>query len=362
MNARTSLFGAKLHLLAGAVALMVSACGSADDPGLASSQSGSAESSDLLLIAKAELAAGVNPGGAAPGDLNGNQHPYSSPAHFVPNMGRSMPPPRKINSYAIRSRAQLQPYRHDENVSSARSQNQFTPPSPASVSRSTADELRLQVPGTAGGVTQCDVNFDDEWALSNVYREARDHYGRPTTMLEDFSLAECSMGTDESCWIYRQRCGPGFYVRVEEPPEEPQAGHLHLGFATFGSELPCFIDPGDGLGPGYARWQADGSCQALDWAREPRILQAHTYIHRTRLWLKEWFSNEPRMFNAVSLTITNSSAAELRIKRNGQWYEWSSVAPGQVNLSNWAWGITDLYLGTSGNGGPSAFNGIVITR
>jgi len=343
------------------VTLLVTACGGGDESTDRPAGIGSTHGVEISPAEKTELTAAPMAHSQATNTIGVEPHPFASPAHFVSNMGRPLPAPKKIGSLPSRNR--LQAPGRDHIHAPSKPEITKVKPTPNPSFRAAANTLIGNGPVTTNFTEQCDVNFNDQWALSNVYRQARGNFGEPTTLLPDFTLAKCADVATEACWLYRQRCGTGFYVHVEEPPEDPQEGHIHLSFENFISQPMCFADPGDGLLAGYGYPQPDGSCLAADWENEPRLTYGHTGAHRIRVWLKEWFSDEPRLFNGVSITVLGNVAANILIKRAGEWYEWESVEPGEVNLSMWAWEITDLYLATANkNGSPAGYDDIVITR
>ncbi len=341
--------------------LILAGCGGSEDTTDRPAGIGSTHSVEISPTEKSDFAKAAQASSQAVNTIGVQAHPFASPAHYVANMGRAMPAPKKIGS--LPGRGQLRAPGHDHNHSPSKPEIIKTKPAKQPSFRTAANELVGNGGATPNFTEQCDINFNDEWALSNIYGQARGNFGEPTTLLPDFTLAECANVATDACWLYRQRCGTGFYVHVEEPPEDPQEGHIHLSFENFLNEQPCFADPGDGLDAGYGYPQPDGSCLAADWANEPRLIYAHTGAHRIRVWLKEWFSDQPQLFNGVSITVRGNFAANILIKRGGEWYEWESVEPGVVNLSMWAWEITDLYLTTANKyGSPAGYDDLVITR
>ncbi|MFK7967079.1 MAG: hypothetical protein AB8C46_24230 [Burkholderiaceae bacterium] len=341
--------------------LLVTACGGGDDSMDRPAGIGSTHGVQANPVEKMETAGAAQAQSQAATTIGTEAHPFASPAHFRPNMGRLMPAPKKLGSLPLRNRLHAPGRDHDHDPSKTVTSKVRTAPKPSF--RAAANTLIGNAPVTHNFTEQCDVNFNDQWALSNVYRQARGNFGEPTTLLPDFTLAKCADVATEACWLYRQRCGTGFYVHVEEPPEDPQEGHIHLSFENFLNQSVCFADPGDGLDAGYGYPQPDGSCLAADWENEPRLVYGHTGAHRIRVWLKEWFSDEPRQFNGVSITVLGNLPANILIKRAGEWYEWESVEPGEVNLSMWAWEITDLYLASADkSNAPVGYDDLVITR
>ena len=114
----------------------------------------------------------------------------------------------------------------------------------------------------------CVVDFDNTFALTNIYGQARDNYGHPTGIDNAGELQLCN-ATHQACWTYRHRCF-GNYINVDDMTY----GHIHLTFDSPSLLTPCFVDPGDGPGSGFGRNVGD-DCIAADWIHEPRTLVTH---------------------------------------------------------------------------------------
>src|SRR2546423_10589551 len=134
-----------------------------------------------------------------------------------------------------------------------------------------------------GGVKQaraqaafdCLIGFDDAFALSNYYKQARDQFGvvtryNPSTQKLEF----CSSDDWTKCWAYRQRCSyTTFYVNFWPWNAGDGSAHSHLWFENPKIQpTSCFCDPHDGLGAGFG-FYVNGACntkQCPNWAHETR--------------------------------------------------------------------------------------------
>src|SRR5690606_13150686 len=124
---------------------------------------------------------------------------------------------------------------------------------------------------------ECTVDFDNLFALTNTYQNARHTFASETGLSPRGGLQRCAED-NIACWTYRHRCGSN-YVNVED---DSGYGHFHLSFTDPGFDGTCgFGDPGDGGGagmnkrltvfPGFPPWVPPVSiCLTPDWKREPR--------------------------------------------------------------------------------------------
>lgn len=97
-------------------------------------------------------------------------------------------------------------------------------------------------------LAECRIRFDNEFALTWVYLNARGTFAAHTGVYPSGDAEVCN-ASHAACSTYRERCGSRGYVNVEEAPTG-RHGHIHLMFED--STLTCFADP-DGLGAGYGR-------------------------------------------------------------------------------------------------------------
>src|SRR5262245_2404008 len=102
-------------------------------------------------------------------------------------------------------------------------------------------------------IEECDINFSNQFALANIYDQARTTFAVGTRLSSSGALATCDLGTSP-CWVYRQRCGVPGYVNIIPIAWD----HFHLSFTD--PTLSCFVRGGYGRLIG-------GVCVAPDWTR-----------------------------------------------------------------------------------------------
>jgi hypothetical protein len=211
-------------------------------------------------------------------------------------------------------------------------------------------------------LTECTIAFDNEFALTWNYAQARATFANHTGLSPEGKPQLCDAETNIACWTYRERCGSRGYVNVEEYPIG-KYGHIHLMFEddSLGPPAGCFAGNGDGLGVGYGRVSA-ASCTPADWANEPRFVAGHEPKHFIHLWVEDRVSHDPRIFDVASIRIRGPADAEVWYhKDDGSWWYWPRLAPGRWNLSAWAWEITGLYVrAADGEGTSVSFDDVVV--
>lgn len=92
----------------------------------------------------------------------------------------------------------------------------------------------------------CVVDFDNTFALTYIYGQARGNFGYPTGIDNSGELQPCN-ATHQACWTYRHRCF-GNYINVDDMTY----GHIHLVFDSPSLLTPVLSIP------------ATGPAQALD--------------------------------------------------------------------------------------------------
>lgn len=207
-------------------------------------------------------------------------------------------------------------------------------------------------------LAECNIGFDNEFALRWNYAQARGTFAQHTGLSAAGKPEVCDPTRHIACWSYRERCGSRGYVNVEEAPLG-RYNHFHLMFED--PTLACFADPGDGLGAGFGRGTFE-SCTAADWKREPRFAAGHEESHFIRVWVEDRVTHDPRVFDVASIRIRGPAAGQVWFRKiDGSWWYWPRLAPGWWNLSAWAWEITDLYVrAANGEGTSVAFDDVVV--
>jgi hypothetical protein len=212
-------------------------------------------------------------------------------------------------------------------------------------------------------LAECTIRFDNEFALTWVYGQARATFASHTGLSATGKPEVCDPAKHIACWTYRERCGSRGYVNVEEAPIG-RYGHFHLSFenpALNNNATLCFVDPGDGFGSGFGS-QSGTTCTAVDWKREPRHASGHEESHFIRLWVEDRVTHASINFDVASIRIRGPAAGQVWFRKtDGRWWYWPRLAPGNWNVSAWTWDITDLYVrAAAGEGAPVFFDDVVV--
>lgn len=199
-------------------------------------------------------------------------------------------------------------------------------------------------------VAECNIDFDDSFALSNLLDQARNTFAVRTGRSPSGDLESCDARIHRSCWIYRQRCGSPGYVKVDEN----QYGHFHLSFEDKWVGR-CIADGGFGRRIG-------DRCEAANWVNEPRILNTHTRDHWINVWLADRVSGEPRVFDVVTIKIKGAAPVQFWFKkRDGRWWYWPRLGPGWWNLSSYVFDVVEVKIrGADGGLGTIGIDDLVI--
>jgi hypothetical protein len=194
----------------------------------------------------------------------------------------------------------------------------------------------------------CVVDFDNTFALTYIYGQARGNFGEPTGINGSGDLEHCDPATHSACWTYRHRCF-GNYVNVEDMTY----GHIHLTFQSPSLRAPCFVDPGDGYGAGYGRRVGD-NCMAADWIHEPRELGTHGKDHWIKIWMEDRVTHTPRVFDMPVIRVVGTEPIQFWFRRtDGSWWYWSSLAPNPWLVGSWVRDVTEVRIrGAQAANGP----------
>jgi hypothetical protein len=205
-------------------------------------------------------------------------------------------------------------------------------------------------------LAECKIRFDNEFALTWVYAQARGTFAQHTGLSS--GTAQPCTPADSACWTYRERCGSRGYVNVEEAPIG-KYNHFHLLFED--ASLTCFADPGDGLGAGFGRGDFS-DCTAADWKREPRMGAGHDEGHFMRVWVEDRVTHEPRTFDIASIRVRGPAPAQIWFQKgDGSWWFWSSLSPRRWDLRSYTTDIRGLYLRAAEGAGTSVtFDDVVV--
>lgn len=184
--------------------------------------------------------------------------------------------------------------------------------------------------GAHNNTGQCTVAFDNHFALTNTYINARYTFAFSTAFNSAGKLDTCANAQFPGvCWTYRHRCATN-YVNVEDISG---IGHFHLLFTDPAFDPVCFVDPGDGYGAGNGK-MVGTSCLLPDWTREPR----KTSHHFGNSWLSIKMHPPGSMatqtvFDLARIHIGGTVPIQLWFHStiDGGWYGWSSMAPNNWN-------------------------------
>jgi hypothetical protein len=208
-------------------------------------------------------------------------------------------------------------------------------------------------------LAECNIKFDNEFALTWVHVNARGTFAMHTGLSASGATEQCN-ASHAACWTYRERCGSRGYVNVEEAPAG-RYNHFHLMFEdpTLATS-PCFADS-DGRGAGFGR-MSGGVCVPADWKREPRSAAGHTEDHLMKVWIDDRVTHAPRIYDVVSIRVLGPAPAQIWFqKEDGSWWYWPSLAPGRWNLSAYTHDIRALYVRAApGSGTSVSFDDVVV--
>ena len=185
----------------------------------------------------------------------------------------------------------------------------------------------------------CLVDFDNTFALTNIYGQARGNFGVSTGINASGDLEVCDPSTHQACWTYRHRCFSN-YINVDDMTY----GHIHLTFESPSLLTPCFVDPGDGPGAGYGRPVGD-DCVAADWIHEPRTLGAHGKDHWIKIWMEDRVTHQPRVFDLPIIRVTGTEPIQFWFRKtDGSWWYWSDLAPNPWLVGGWVYDVTEVRI------------------
>jgi hypothetical protein len=197
---------------------------------------------------------------------------------------------------------------------------------------------------------QCTPNFDNKFALTNIYANARNTFAFRTGFNAQGRLDTCSnVPAGNPCWTYRHRCWLD-YVNVED---FSHYGHYHLSFTdpNVNPALCGFGDPGDGYGAGFKKL-VNNRCVIPDWTTEPRVLNSHDGAQWIGIRLTPQGSiTENVVFDMPRIRIGGTTPVQLWFHStlDNLWYFWSSLGPGNWDISPWAHDIDIVEIsGASG--------------
>lgn len=204
---------------------------------------------------------------------------------------------------------------------------------------------------------ECDVSFDNPFALEHVYAQARTSFSVPTGLSPSGDMEPCDTSAHQACWNYRHRCAQN-YINVEDM----NYGHFHLSFENAALTDPatmCFADPGDGYGSGFGK-KSGSNCLPVNWGAEPRYLQSHWQDHWIKVWMEDRVSHQPRVFDMSEIYVGGTEPIQFWFKRaDGTWYCWRELGPRKRwRIKQWAHDMVEVRIrGVSDGAGPYTIRG-----
>ena len=176
---------------------------------------------------------------------------------------------------------------------------------------------------SAYGVTDY-VDFDDESALRII----------PDQAAYTFAGAPFYIQGVGNAWIHvKENNGPGYSSSFTS-----NYGHYHLSY----EKGPiCFKSNGE-VGTG-----SPNNCVAVDPVKEPRSVDTHDGSQWIKIYAYD--STRPeRVFDLLSIKVTNGPLQLWFKKKSGGWWHWSSLGEGTWNLSAYSTEITQVLIAGTG--------------
>jgi hypothetical protein len=211
---------------------------------------------------------------------------------------------------------------------------------------------------------ECTVDFDNLFALTHTYQNARNTFASSTGLAPDGTLQVCAP-ENIACWTYRHRCGSN-YINIDD---DSGYGHYHLSFSHPGFDGSCgFSDPGDGGGAGMMKKVTFGAlppwfpgisiCVVPTWKTEPRVLNTHDSAQWISIFVESSATHLPKVFDLTTISIGGSIPIQFWFHTtSGQWWYWSSLNPGNRDLSAWVHDVDEVRIrAANGQVGPVTIN------
>jgi len=224
--------------------------------------------------------------------------------------------------------------------------------------------------GFARAQNQCLISFDDTFALSNVYAQARTHFGFETKFNTSTNRYEqCDSAADDwqNCWVYRERCNSStFYVNAWP---WSSANHFHMFFDSPVLQNPtCHCDPGDGYGDGFGMSGGPGHCITNScpiWGEATRkSIYPHTSDDWAFIWMEQNGDKTQHTFTMKDITIGGTKSVELWYeKTDGTTWGWDELPPGYYVL--YATDAKAVWINTAGSaasGPPEIVDYIIVPQ
>ncbi|WP_437819190.1 hypothetical protein [Sorangium sp. So ce1078] len=186
----------------------------------------------------------------------------------------------------------------------------------------------------------CLVDFDHRFSLYNLYAQARNTFAIKTAYSASAPLhsVPCADAPDQeaagNCYYYREPC-TGIATGSIYVDDDSGLDHYHLvfsnpGFGEADIQACGFVNP-DGVGSGF-RKRVNNQCITPTWNEEPRSLMSHLASQWIKVSRVSAAGSLP--FKITRINVGGDTPIQLWFRSTGgAWYSWSSLAPGNHNLS-----------------------------
>lgn len=186
------------------------------------------------------------------------------------------------------------------------------------------------------GVTDF-VNFSDEMALTIL----------PDYAASTFATAPFYIQQVGTAWIHVKENNSGNY----KPAFKSNYGHFHLSYQNF---VPCITSNGP-----FGKPTSGGGCAVINPVKEPRVLDTHDGNEWIKIYAYD-YSSPSRIFDLLSIKVTNGPIQLWFKKSNGDWLHWSSIGVATWNLSAHCTSIKEVLISSTGNSSSIGFDNLKV--
>jgi hypothetical protein len=174
------------------------------------------------------------------------------------------------------------------------------------------------------GVTDY-VDFNDQMALTIL----------PDYAANTFALAPFYIQQVGTAWVHvKENDGMNY-----NPGFRSSYGHYHLSYQNF---TPCFT------GNGQFGKPSGNSCASINPVLEPRTLNTHYGNEWIKIYAYD-YTHDSRVFDLLSIRVTNGPIQLWFKKQGGGWWHWSSLGTGTWNTSAYSTDITEVLISGTGS-------------
>jgi len=167
------------------------------------------------------------------------------------------------------------------------------------------------------------VDFNDQMALTIIPDQAKYTFATSPFYIQQVGTA----------WIHvKENNGANYNANFRS-----NYGHYHLSYENF---VPCFQNGGVGKPSG-------NNCIPVNPVLEPRRLDTHYGNEWIKIYAYDYDSPQ-RVFDLLSIKVTNGPIQLWFKKNGGGWWYWSSLGTGTWNTSAYSTGITEVLISGTG--------------